>query len=139
MGAGNLHQHRRGAGLYPEQLTARVMDDPTNLIALFAGGGAIAGITFWMNRGRAEQKIEEAVSAAHLAVAKADLVASQLADFKAEVAGSYVSTTAINKIEQRITIELHRLTDEVNRRFDEFTKTLIELAAAAPAGIKRKP
>jgi hypothetical protein len=94
-------------------------------------GAIITIATFYMNRGKAEEKSEQAISVAITANAKVDLVTSHLAEFKAEIAREYVTINAIDKLEQRISVAMHRLSDEMSRRFDELNKILIEVASAS--------
>ena len=113
---------------------------PVIAAAIAALAAVVTAATFWMNRGKAEQKASEAATAAAVACGKADLVAAHLADYNALVAHEYVSIAAIDKMEQRIVTEVHRASDEhraasseINKRFDELARTLIEALASAAA------
>jgi hypothetical protein len=110
-----------------------IMDYVPMVSALVAAVGAITTlVTFWLNRGKVEQKAENAESIAVAANAKADLIGNHLADYKAEVARSYVTISSIDKVEQRLTTEVHRLSDELGRRMDELTRTLVGALSSRP-------
>jgi hypothetical protein len=90
-----------------------------------AGGSLIAIITFWMNRGKAEAeasaKAEAAASAATTALAKAELVAMQLADARIEFARDYASHKDLAAAEVRYASALDSLRSELrgmNERLD---------------------
>jgi hypothetical protein len=112
------------------------MDLPTLAIivsAIAALGGVFAGISFWMNRGKAEATAEQALSASTMVGAKYELLSTALADFKVDVARTYITAAAVGETEGRLTTELHRIADEmrgssaeVARSFADLTNTLLE-------------
>ena len=92
----------------------------------------------------AKERAEEAHEAAGVATARCELIAHELAGFKVEVAERYVTTRAVDLLAERLTTDMHRLSDELRastselgRRFDELTRTFIEAGASRAAG-KRK-
>jgi phage-related tail protein len=93
----------------------------------------------------AKERADQAHAAAGVATARCELIAHELAGFKVEVAERYVTTRAVDQLAERLTIDMHRLSDELRastselgRRFDELTRTFIEAGAARAAG-RRKP
>jgi hypothetical protein len=106
------------------------------VVAVVACG--VQFVTFFMARGKAEAKAEEAHAMAVAAIAKGELIRNELAEFREFVAREYVATRALDKVEQRLTIEMHRVTDEFARRFDELNRTIVEVVAVAQP-IKRAP
>jgi hypothetical protein len=90
-----------------------------------AGGSLIAIVTFWMNRGKAEAdaltRADGAHSVAAAALAKADLVAAQLAEARIEFARDYASHRDLAAAEVRYATALDSLRSEMrgmNERLD---------------------
>jgi hypothetical protein len=90
-----------------------------------AGSSVVAIVTFWMNRGKAEAetraKAEGAASLATSALAKCDLLASQLTDARLETAREYVTAKDLAAAEMRLSGAVDGLRQEVrgmNERLD---------------------
>jgi hypothetical protein len=93
----------------------------------------------------ARERADHAQEAANVATARCELLAHDLAGFKVEVAERYVTARAVDHLAERLTADMHRLSDELRastselgRRFDELTRTFIDAGASRAAG-KRKP
>src|SRR6266403_1010010 len=82
-----------------------------------AGGSVIAIITFWMNRGKAEAdtlaKAETASQMAAAALARSELVSSQLAEARIEFARDYASHKDLAAAEMRFATALDSLRTEL--------------------------
>ena len=63
-------------------------------------------------------KAEGAVEASKRAEALADKVTADLADFRAHVAREYVTSSAIQRIEERLVQAIERLGDRLDRAFE---------------------
>jgi hypothetical protein len=102
------------------------MQDVLTWGALIAASGSlVAIITFWMNRGKAEAeaaaKADAAAATARTALAKAELVAEQLADARIEFARDYASHKDLAAADMRYANALDSLRTElrgVNERLD---------------------
>jgi len=98
-----------------------------------AGGSIIAIVTFWMNRGKAEaetlSKAEAASQIATAALAKSELVSSQLAEARIEFARDYASHKDLAAAEVRfaaalesLRTELRGMNERLDRIIESFTK-----------------
>ena len=104
--------------------------------ALIAAGGSLAAIvTFWMNRGRAEAeacaRADAAAAAATAALAKAELVAGQLADARIEFARDYASHKDLAAADMRYAGALDSLRTELrgmNERLDRIIEKFAQHA-----------
>jgi hypothetical protein len=100
-----------------------------------ASGSVIAIITFWMNRGKAEGeallKAESAQVAAGAALAKAEFIATQLADARVEFARDYASHKDLAAAETRFAVAFDNLRTEL-RGTNERLDRLIEGQAKHP-------
>ena len=104
--------------------------------ALIAAAGSLAAIvTFWMNRGKAEAeacaKADAATAAATAALAKAELVAGQLADARIEFARDYASHKDLAAADMRYAAALDSLRTELrgmNERLDRIIEKFAQHA-----------
>ena len=98
-----------------------------------ASGSIIAIVTFWMNRGNAEaetqSKAEAASQMATAALAKSELVSSQLAEARIEFARDYASHRDLAAAEVRfaaalesLRTELRGMNERLDRIIESFTK-----------------
>ena len=104
------------------------MDSVLAWCALITAGGSIAAIvTFWMNRGEAEDRITTAMTAAVAAGAKADLFGAQLAEARIEFARDYATHKDLIASETRyaaaadgLRVELRGMNDRLDRIIENF-------------------
>lgn len=90
--------------------------DVGTVIALGAlGVTVIGGAVAWIMR---FGKLENAAEVAKQALAKAEEVSSELAEFKEKVAREYVTGTAIERVETRLVTAIDRLGDRLDRAFE---------------------
>ena len=98
-----------------------------------AGGSLVAIGSFWMNRGKAEAealaKADAAAAAAHAALAKAEVVAGQLAEARIEFARDYASHKDLAAAEVRyaalldsLRTELRGMNERLDRIIERFTQ-----------------
>ena len=112
------------------------MQDVLTWGALIAASGSLVAIvTFWMNRGKAEAesaaKADAAAAAATAALAKADLVASQLAETRIEFVRDYASHKDLAAAEVRYATALDSLRTELrgmNERLDRIIEKFAQHA-----------
>jgi hypothetical protein len=105
------------------------MNDPITWAALVAATGACIGLAkFWIDRGKAEATAAAAQISASVAVAKTDLLLSQLNDFRVEVAQEYATTKALEASESAMTAAVNGIREEMrgmNSRLDQFLQAML--------------
>jgi len=112
------------------------MQDVLTWGALIAAGGSLAAIgTFWMNRGKAEAdalaRADAATATANVALAKAEIVAGQLAEARIEFARDYASHKDLAAAEVRYAASLDSLRTELrgmNERLDRIIERFAQQA-----------
>ena len=83
-------------------------------------GSIIAFITFWMNIAAKMEKAESANTIACAALAKVDLLSSQLSEYKVKVALEFASADDLKNVEHRLVTAV----DALGKRFDRMTERL---------------
>jgi hypothetical protein len=114
----------------------KTMQDVLTWGALIAAGGSLVAIvTFWMNRGKAEAdalaKADAAAATARAALAKAEIVAEQLAEARIEFARDYASHKDLAAAEVRYAASLDSLRTELrgmNERLDRIIERFAQQA-----------
>lgn len=84
-------------------------------------GSVVAIVTYWMNRGKAEARVEMAIASASAACAKVDFLSLQLSDARIEFASDYASHKDLAASEARYATAIDGMRAElrgVNERLD---------------------
>jgi hypothetical protein len=123
---------------------ATTVQDALTWGALVLAGGSLVGvISFWMNLGKALAKGEAASTLAGAAIAKCEMLASQLADARVEDAREYATHNALAAVETRFVRAVDELKIEqrgTNERLDRIIENVDEGAAyAASLKFLRRP
>lgn len=110
------------------------MQEIATVIALIgACGSVILIIKFWMERGKAEQKADNAAITAQTAIGKCEILSQQLSDFKVESSRDFASFKALAAAEQRfvdmvggmrsdVSTAVKGMRDDMNRLADRFDR-----------------
>ena len=105
------------------------MSDAIPWAALIAAVSACVGLAkFWLDRGASEAKAETAATTAAVAVARVELVGSQLSDFKVQVARDYATTKALESAEGQMATAMNGVREEMrgmNSRLDQFLQAML--------------
>ena len=83
-------------------------------------GSILALIKFWMSIGAHLNKADSASAIATAALAKVDLVSSQLHEYKVEVASEFASADDLKDVERRLVTAV----DNLGSRFDRMAERL---------------
>lgn len=94
-----------------------------------AGSSIIAVIKFWMDMGEAVAKAKAAEHTASIAMAKVELAARELSDYKVEAARQFASYGALTLAENRFSLavegmraDFSRITERLDRLFERMDK-----------------
>ena len=105
------------------------MSDAITWAALIAAVSACMGLAkFWLDRGAAEAKAEAAATTAAVAVARVELVGSQLTEFKIQVARDYATNKALHDAEGQMAAAMNGIREEMrgmNSRLDQFLQAML--------------
>jgi hypothetical protein len=106
------------------------MENAVTWAALIAGIGAMVAVsTFWMKIGARLNKADSAAAIAQVALAKADLVSMQLAEYKVEAAGKFASSSDLADAERRFATACDGLSarfDRMAERLDRVLETIVD-------------
>lgn len=92
-----------------------------------SGGSLVALIKFWMAMGAAQARADAAAQNAAIAAAKADLMQSQLNEFKVDVARTYATAKALSDTEAQLLNSFERAMQGIYIRLDGLTTRIDNL------------
>jgi glutaredoxin 2 len=100
--------------------------------ALIAAGGSLVAVgKFWIDMGKSQQVAEDARILVTAALAKLELLTSNINEYKVTAAQTYATNAALKEAEQSLARSLENTSQGIYQRLDNMTTRLDSLITIA--------